>query len=132
MFCRHRCHVFLFPDNRLYLVVCPLNELENNFSVGYVYCCLAQLFFECLIVQNVKVLQQKQTCRLIIRIKGHDASQLVEGLATHFFRMHYQTCQFHSLFLIIVFLQVIQSNSLNSVFVIFLCYYLLVRNQTIA
>ena len=70
-------------------------ELEESLSVGDVERGAPQFLVEARVVEQIQVLQHQQPGRLIVRIGGKQASQVVEGLLVQVLRMLYQLCQVH-------------------------------------
>jgi hypothetical protein len=58
-------------------VVDGLDHLEEHATVGDIDCCSAQLLVEGRIVEQIEVLEQKQTNRLIVGIESQQGTQLV-------------------------------------------------------
>ncbi len=70
-----------------HLVMRRFHQVEDHLSVGDIDGRPSQLFVKGGVMQQIKVLQQEQTRRLIIRIERKKAPEIVKGLAVEQFRL---------------------------------------------
>ena len=75
-------------------------QIEDDTTVADVDGSTSELFVEGGVVEQIEVLQQKETGRLEIGIQSQQGTQVVERFLVHLFGVLYQVLQVHMLLLI--------------------------------